>query len=121
MPNTSRSIPHKESALSTHSKYHIDDVENLVHRIEQYIDLELVYGQYLTGSTTARGDLYCIDPFYDGSNKMGCVSTGGQYNRGRFFSFGTHEAMSLVHFYQTVHGLNYIEACIQLSTISGIQ
>lgn len=84
------------------------------------IDLGLVYGQHLTGRTTKTGDLLCRDPFDEGSLKMGVVSIGGQYERGRFYSFGRQEPMSLVYFYQRLKGLGYREACNELKELSNI-
>ena len=81
----------------------------------------LAFVDYWSHQSTRSGDFLCRDPFDPGSIKMGVVSSGGKYDRGRFYSFGTHEAMSIVYFYQKRTGLSYREAFDALSKIANIK
>lgn len=98
------------------------DLLRFLHILQDQASLELVYGPLLTGEHTARGDLYCTDPFcVNSSNPMGCVSTGSNYARGRFYSFASGESMTMIEFFSRINGLNYVDACFELSQITGIE
>lgn len=89
--------------------------------VQDTIDLGIIYGDFLLDRTTTNGDQYCVDPFHQGSNAIGCVSNGGKHRRGRFYSFASNTAMSPIEFYSRVQGIDYINACIQISQLSGIE
>lgn len=93
-------------------------------RALQSLDLQRVYGQWLTGEISTPGWFQCRDPDSptgDRSPSAGVSDGTGEAERGAFHSFRTGETISVFDFMVRYNGcLNFKEAIKTLAELSGI-
>lgn len=92
-------------------------------KVLESLDLELVYGKYLTGKD--NGDwLECRDPWAEKGDKKPSagVSKGGTIEKGVFHSFISAENLSIFDFIRKLNLVedNHLEACKYIASISGL-